>query len=63
LPSSQQLTQPINIAGFSYQQVFFLPEVCNLPFGMGWPTSIGFSDFSSSIRAPLEKAVIILSPS
>jgi hypothetical protein len=34
---------------------FYLPEVCNLPLGLRWPTDIGFLEFQASIRAALGK--------
>jgi hypothetical protein len=34
---------------------FYLPEVCNLPLGLRWPTDIGFLEFAASICAALGK--------
>jgi hypothetical protein len=55
LPAGQQLGQSVSIEGVSHQRAFFLPEVCNLPLGLRWPTSIGFHDFALSISAALGK--------
>jgi hypothetical protein len=55
LPSGQQLGQSVLIEGVSHQRAFFLPEVCNLPLGLRWPTSIGFDDFALSISAAFGK--------
>jgi hypothetical protein len=55
LPSGQQLGQSVLIEGVSHQRAFFLPEVCNLPLGLRWPTSIGFTDFALSISAAFGK--------
>jgi hypothetical protein len=38
-----------------FLRAFYLPEVCNLPFGLRWPINIGFSEFAASIRAALGK--------
>jgi hypothetical protein len=51
------------IEGVSHQRAFFLPEVCNLPLGLRWPTSIGFADFALSISAAFGKPSNHLSPS
>jgi hypothetical protein len=56
LPTGQQLAERRQLDNVSYSLAFFLPEVCNLPLGMRWPTSIGFADFSSSIKAALGKS-------
>jgi hypothetical protein len=45
LPEGQQLGQSILIESVSHQRAYFLPEVCNLPLGLRWPTSIGFDEF------------------
>ena len=37
-------------------RAFLLPEVCNLPFGLRWPTDIGFDDFLVGIKAALGKS-------
>jgi hypothetical protein len=55
LPAGQQLGQSVLIKGISHQHANFLPEVCNLPLGLRWPTSIGFTDFSLSISAAFGK--------
>jgi hypothetical protein len=34
---------------------FLLPEVCNLPLALCWPTNIGFLELTASIRAALAK--------
>ncbi len=56
LPAGQQLAQRVVINETPHSRAFFLPEVCNMPLGMRWPTSIGFADFSSSITAALGKS-------
>jgi hypothetical protein len=33
-----------------FYQAIFLPEVCDLPVGIAWPTSISYEDFYSSVR-------------
>jgi hypothetical protein len=38
-----------------FLRAFYLPEVCNLPLGLRWPTNIGFSEFGASIHAALDK--------
>jgi hypothetical protein len=56
LPAGQQLAQRMGINAMSHSRAFFLPEVCNMPLGMCWPTTIGFADFLSSITAALGKS-------
>jgi hypothetical protein len=56
LPSGQHLAHRVQLGAVSHLQAFFLPEVCNLPLGMRWPTSIGMDDFISSIQAALGKS-------
>jgi hypothetical protein len=55
LPTGQHLVQSVNLEDLSYHSVFFLPEVCDLPLCLCWPTSIGFLDFKSIITAAIGK--------
>jgi hypothetical protein len=54
LPAGQQLSQSVQIVSISHLHA--LQEVCNLRLSLRWPTSIGFSDFVSSISAAFSKS-------
>jgi hypothetical protein len=57
LPQGQTIAQTVKTAdGTVHMRAFFLPEVCDLPLGFRWPTSIGFSDFTASINAAFGKS-------
>jgi hypothetical protein len=34
----------------AHYQAFYLPEVCGLPLGLVWPTTIGYEDLLVSIQ-------------
>lgn len=50
-PSGEQLADCIQTTAGSIYRAFFLPEVCDMPIGMAWPTTTSLEDFYSSIRA------------
>jgi hypothetical protein len=37
-------------------QAFLFPEVCDLPFGLHWPTTTSFPNFADSLKAALGKS-------
>jgi hypothetical protein len=50
-PHFEQLAEQITTTSANLSRSFFLPEVCNMPLGMAWPTAISFDDFYSSIQS------------
>ena len=56
LPKGQLLGRQVQIDALKHMQAFFLPEVCNIPFGFRWPTDIGYVEFRASIKAILGKS-------
>jgi hypothetical protein len=59
LKDSQSLFFPYREQAASFVQsgsqlnyrAFYLPEVCGLPLGLVWPTTIGYDDFLGSIQS------------
>ena len=59
LPHGQHISQCVTTPdGTIHIRAFLLPEVCDMPLGFRWPTSIGFSDFVASITAALGKSSV-----
>ena len=56
IPEGQLLGSKVRIEENDHFRAFLLPEVCNLPFGIRWPTDIGFPDFAASLKAALGKS-------
>jgi hypothetical protein len=50
-PQGEQLASRLVRPSGNVYRAFLLPEVCDFPLGMAWPTTISFEDFYSSIRA------------
>jgi hypothetical protein len=42
---------PVSTPTGTVTRAFFLPEVCDLPLGLVWPTAIGYADMYASIHA------------
>jgi hypothetical protein len=55
LPEGKLVGTRVTHGDGNFLRTFLLPEVCNLPLGLRWPTNIGYSEFSMSIRAALGK--------
>jgi hypothetical protein len=55
LPEGELLGATVPHGEDTFLRAFYLPEVCNLPLGLRWPTNIGFPEFAASIRAALGK--------
>jgi hypothetical protein len=49
-PLGEHIECPVTTPTGFIQHAFFLPEVCNMPLGMAWPTTISYEDFHSSIQ-------------
>ena len=57
LPEGKGVAQSVHtLDGKVHWKVFLLPEVCDIPIGFRWPTTIGFPDFAASINAALGKS-------
>jgi hypothetical protein len=56
IPEGQDLGRQVLIGAQAHLRAFLLPEVCNLPVGLRWPTDIGIHDFTASIKAALGKS-------
>jgi hypothetical protein len=52
-PEGELICSTIKSLAVTYHRAIFLPEVCNFPLGMRWPTDIGYDDFKSSIQGAL----------
>ncbi len=50
-PLGEHLADQVTTPLATLSRTFFLPEVCNMPLGMAWPTAISFDDFYSSIQS------------
>ena len=50
-PLGEQLAEQITTPSAILSRSFFLPEICDMPLGMAWPTNISFEDFYSSIQS------------
>ena len=55
LPEGELIGEKVQHGEDTFLRAFYLPEVCNLPLGLRWPTDIGFLEFQASIRAALGK--------
>jgi hypothetical protein len=55
LPEGELIGSTVQNGEDTFLCAFYLPEVCNLPLGLRWPTDIGFPEFTASIRAALGK--------
>jgi hypothetical protein len=55
LPEGELIGATVQHREDTFLRAFNLPEVCNLPLGLRWPTDIGFPEFVASIRAALGK--------
>jgi hypothetical protein len=53
LPEGELIGATVQHGEDLFLRAFYLPEVCNLPLGLRWPTDIGFPEFVASIRAAL----------
>ena len=53
IPAGEDLCESLDCGGERHLRAIFLPEVCNLPVGMRWPTDIGLKDFKRSIQGAL----------
>lgn len=50
-PDGEQLTGKCLTTEGTVYHALFLPEVCNIPLGIAWPTTIGYEDLYLSIQA------------
>jgi hypothetical protein len=50
IPEGELIATTLTYEEMIYPRTIFLPEVCNLPFGMRWPVTIGYDDFKCSIQ-------------
>jgi hypothetical protein len=50
-PLGKKLADQITTTTATLFRAFFLLEVCNMPLGMAWPTTISFKDFYLSIQS------------
>jgi hypothetical protein len=55
LPEGELIGATVQHREDTFLRAFYLPEVCNLPLGLRWPTDIGFPEFAASIQAALGK--------
>jgi hypothetical protein len=55
LPEGELVSANVTHGDGNFLRTFLLPEVCNMPLGLRWPTNIGYSEFKTSIRAALGK--------
>jgi hypothetical protein len=51
LPSGELVAATVRLPMESHYRAFCLPEVCGLPLGLVWPTTIGFADYLASIQS------------
>jgi hypothetical protein len=51
IPFGEQLWAPVMTLTGTTTRAFFLPEVCDLPLDLVWPTSIRFDDMHASVHA------------
>jgi hypothetical protein len=56
IPEGELLCTMIEKDAVQYPRAIFLPEVCNMPTGIRWPATIGFTDFLTSVQAILGPA-------
>jgi hypothetical protein len=49
LPSGEELANQLLTKSGPIYRAMYLPEVCDFPFGMAWPTTISYADLYSSI--------------
>jgi hypothetical protein len=50
-PYGEQAASFVQSGSQLHYRAFYLPEVCGLPIGLVWPTTIGYDDFLSSIQS------------
>jgi hypothetical protein len=50
-PFGEELWTPVRTTTGTTTQAFFLPEVCNPPLGLSWPTTISYDDMYASVLA------------
>jgi hypothetical protein len=56
LPEGESIRAILQNGQATFLRAFYLPEVCNLPLALRWPTNIGFPEFAASICAALGKS-------
>jgi hypothetical protein len=56
LPKCHCIGEQVAIDDVLCLHAFLLREVCDLPFGFRWPTTIGFFNFAASTKAALGKS-------
>jgi hypothetical protein len=49
-PYEEKAAPFIQLTSESHYQAFYLPKVCGIPLGLGWPTTISFEDLLTSIQ-------------
>jgi hypothetical protein len=51
--AEQLIVHSVEIDDTVHMWAFLFPEVCDLPFGLCWPTTMSFSNFADSLKAAL----------
>jgi hypothetical protein len=50
-PSGELVAATVQLPMKSHYRAFYFPEVCGLPLGLVWPTTIKFADYLASIQS------------